>query len=78
MPLKSTPNQLIALLYNELEPAAKSNLLEELSLNNDLQQELNDYAETISFLDEAELDANPTSIRLILEYSAKSQELEHA
>jgi|JI71714BRNA_FD_contig_61_2460392_length_483_multi_2_in_0_out_0_1 hypothetical protein len=78
MPLKSTPNQLIALLYNELEPAAKSNLLEELSLNNDLQQELNDYAETISFLDEAELDANPTSIQLILEYSAKSQELEHA
>ena len=78
MPQKSTPNQLIALLYNELEPEAKSSLLEELSLNEDLQQEFNNYAETISFLDEAELDANPTSIKLILEYSAKSQQLEHA
>ncbi len=78
MPLKSTPNQLIALLYNELEPAAKNSLLEELSFNSDLQQDLNDYAETISFLDEAELDANPTSIQLIMEYSAKSQELQHA
>ena len=77
MPQKSTPNQLIALLYNELEPTAKSNLLEELSLNNDLQQQLNDYAETISFLDESELDANPTSIQLIMEYSAKLKELEH-
>jgi len=78
MPLKSTPNHLIALLYNELDPIAKSDLLEELSLNNELQQQLNDYAETISFLDESELDANPTSIQLIMEYSAKSKELEHA
>ena len=78
MPQKSTPNQLIALLYNELKPEAKSSSLEELSLNEDLQHEFNNYAETISFLDEAELDANPTSIKLILEYSAKSQQLEHA
>jgi hypothetical protein len=78
MPQKSTPNQLIALFYNELEPEAQSGLMEELSLNSDLQQEFNDYAETISFLDKAELDANPTSIQLILEYSAKSQELQHA
>lgn len=78
MPSKSTTNHLIALLYNELEPTAKSDLLEELSLNIDLQQQFNDYAETISFLEESELDANPTSIQLIMEYSAKLKELEHA
>ena len=75
MPSKSTTNQLLALLYNELTPTAKSSILSQLKNDDALQQDLNDYAETISFLEKAELDANPTSLQIIMEYSAKSKEL---
>ncbi|MBP9185830.1 MAG: hypothetical protein KBE91_02015 [Bacteroidia bacterium] len=78
MPSKSTPNQLLALLYNELTPTAKNSILSQLKNDVELQQNLNDYAETIGFLNKAELDADPTSIEIIMEYSAKSKELEHA
>ena len=78
MPSKSTTNQLLALLYNELTPTAKNSILSLLKNDVALQQDLNDYSETISFLDKAELDADPTSIAIIMEYSAKSKELEHA
>lgn len=77
MPANFTPNQLIALLYNETSPEHKSSLLEMVSSDFGMQKELNDYAETISYLEEAELNANPTSIAIIMEYSAKTQELQH-
>ena len=78
MPATSTPNQLIALLYNETSPEQKNNLLEMVGNDLGLQKELNDYAETLSYLEEAEVNANPTSIAIIMEYSAKMQQLQHA
>ncbi len=77
MPQKFTPNHLIALLYNEISSEHKSSLLDMVSNDFGMQKELNDHAETISYLEEAELNANATSIAIIMEYSAKTQQLQH-
>lgn len=70
-------NQLLALLYNELPALNKQNLMEQVAVSLPLQQELNEMAETISMLAEAEVEPDPTSLSIIMEYSLKTQELQH-
>lgn len=73
MPQKFTTEDLIALLYNELNTEAKEELLALLKTDERLQREYNELAETIGTLSEAEEDASPTSVKMIMEYSAKSK-----
>lgn len=70
-------NQLLALLYNELPALNKHDLMQEIASSLPLQQELNEMAETISMLADAELDPDPTSLSIIMEYSLKNHELLH-
>ena len=70
-------NQLLALLYNELPASNKQDLMHQVAASLSLQQELNEMAETISMLSEAEVEPDPTSLSIIMEYSLKTQELQH-
>lgn len=70
-------NQLLALLYNELPASNKQDLMQHVAASLPLQQELNEMAETISMLAEAELEPDPTSLSIIMEYSLKTQQLQH-
>ena len=70
-------NQLLALLYNELPASNKQDLMHQVAASLSLQQELNEMAETISVLSEAEVEPDPTSLSIIMEYSLKTQELQH-
>ena len=70
-------NQLLALLYNELPASNKQELMQQVAASLPLQQELNEMAETISMLAEAELEPDPTSLSIIMEYSLKTQQLQH-
>jgi hypothetical protein len=70
-------NQLLALLYNELPASNKQDLMQQVAASLPLQQELNEMAETISMLAEAELEPDPTSLSIIMEYSLKTQQLQH-
>lgn len=70
-------NQLLALLYNELPASNKQDLMQHVAASLPLQQELNEMAETISMLAEAELEPDPTSLNIIMEYSLKTQQLQH-
>lgn len=71
-------NQLLALLYNELPALKKQDLMQQVATSLPLQQELNEMAETISMLSEAEVDPDSTSLSIIMEYSLKTQQLQHA
>lgn len=73
MPQKFTTEDLIALLYNELNTEAKEELLALMKTDENLQREYNELAETMGSLNEATVDASPTSIKVIMEYSAKSK-----
>lgn len=74
MPKKFTNhNQLLALLYQELSPVETPSVLNDLANQPTSQQELNDMADIIGRLTEAELDPHPTSVSIILEYSAKTK-----
>lgn len=75
MPQKFTPENLIALLYNETTTCEKLSLINELKVNTALAEELNDMAETIGMLDEIGFDPHPTSIAIIMEHSAKNHEV---
>ena len=75
MPQKFTPENLIALLYNETTAHEKLSLINELKMNAALAEELNDMAETIGMLDEIGFDPHPTSIAIIMEHSAKNHEV---
>ena len=70
-------NQLLALLYNELPASNKQDLMQHVAASLTLQQELNEMAETIGMLAEAELEPDPTSLSIIMEYSLKTQQLQH-
>lgn len=79
MPKNSTTqNQLLALLYNELPTTAKTDVLQKVGKDQMLKQELNELAETIDLLNEISEMPSKTSIDIIMEYSAKTQEAMHA
>jgi|LauGreDrversion4_2_1035121.scaffolds.fasta_scaffold55856_2 hypothetical protein len=70
-------NQLLALLYNELTLSNKVDLMQQVSESLTLTQELNELTETISLLSAAELEPDPTSLSIIMEYSLKTQAFLH-
>lgn len=75
MPQKFTNEDLIASLYNETPLQARQDLLSELKHNAALADEFADLSEIIDALDDAGLDPHPTSISIIMEYSAKTHEV---
>lgn len=75
MPQKFTPENLLALLYNETTQQDKLALISELKVNAVLAEELNEMAETLSMLDEIGFDPHPTSVAVIMEHSAKTHEV---
>lgn len=79
MPKNSTTqNQLLALLYNELPHGTKTDVLQKVGNDQALKQELNEFAETIDLLNEISEMPSKTSVDIIMEYSAKTQEAMHA
>lgn len=70
-------NQLLALLYNELTLSNKVDLMQQVSESLTLTLELNELTETISLLSAAELEPDPTSLSIIMEYSLKTQAFLH-
>lgn len=78
MPEKFTPEHLIALLYNETSIHNKPEIIRELEANPELSEEFSEMIETIGQLDTLALDPHPTSIALIMEHSARTQEAVHS
>lgn len=69
-------HNLIRFYYNETSASETAGINELLSANGSVKAEFEDMTELLNTLQEAELDAHPTSISLILEYSQK-QEVHH-
>lgn len=78
MPQKFTPEHLLALLYNEISPEQKQEIFQQMVENPAHSEEFANLSEIVSLLDAAELDPHPTSVALIMEYSAKTHEVQHA
>lgn len=78
MPQKFTPDSLLALLYNETTPEEKFRILSEVQESPKLSEELTELSEAIDLLSQAELDPHPTSVAIIMEYSARTHEVQHA
>jgi hypothetical protein len=75
MPTKFTPEHLIASLYNETDSQIHQELLSELKNDAALADEFSDLSEVIGMLDDAGLDPHPSSVAIIMEYSAKTHEV---
>lgn len=75
MPIKFTPEDLIASFYNETDQQTRQEILSELKNDATLADEFSDLSEVIGMLDDAGLDPHPTSIAIIMEHSAKTHEV---
>lgn len=79
MPEKSTKsNQLIALMYNELTATKKADVLSVIQTDDEVKQEWLTLSETVQALNEISEEPSQSTIDLIMEYSAKTHEPQHA
>lgn len=65
-----TQEDLILFIYNEMEPQRASLLNEELLNNSQLSDELKQLKETHQKLGAAMYKPNPTSVSVVMDYSA--------
>ncbi len=79
MPEKSTKsNKLIALMYNELTAPEKADLMSAIQTDDEVKQEWLTISETVQALNEISEKPSQSTIDLIMEYSAKTHEPQHA
>lgn len=79
MPEKSTKsNQLIALMYNELSAQEKAEIVNVIQTDDEVKQEWLTLSETVQALNEISEEPSQSTIDLIMEYSAKTHEPQHA
>ncbi|HYG16689.1 MAG TPA: hypothetical protein VEC12_13115 [Bacteroidia bacterium] len=72
-----TTEDLLLYLYNEMEPAKAGALKEELTLNPLLLAEYRRLKETMAKLDEETHEPHPTTINMVMDYSASFYSSEH-
>lgn len=66
-----TPNDLIRYIYKETSTAETANIQHFIQHNAQAKEEYESLMETLDVLPDVSLNANPTSIQLILEYAHK-------
>lgn len=75
MNVKFTQEDLIRFIYHETSATEENAILEQLGSDDGLLEEYRGLVKTISALDQAKLSPDPTSIRIIMEYSAGLQKV---
>ncbi len=72
-----TPEFLLRYIYKETSEQETAEMNNLLRTDANLSKELNELTEAVSVLEEVELNAHPTSIRIIMEHSQKMHEVHH-
>lgn len=72
-----TTEDLLLYLYDEMEPAQAGALKEELTLNPLLMAEYRKLKETMAKLDEECCEPHPTTVNMVMDYSATYYSSEH-
>ena len=72
---KITPNDLVLLAYNELEPKRKQQVLAQMSVDPDLRLAYSEIADVQSVLDTYSVQPDNTSLQIILEESSSAMEV---
>ena len=69
-----TPNDLIRFIYHETSTQEEQGIVEQLMNDTALMQEYRELVKTVTALDETPAEPHPTSISIIMEYSASLNE----
>ena len=70
-----TPEDLVRFIYRETTDAEELQIVEALAANPDLLHEYRSLVKAVTALDSALMEPDPTSVNIIMEYSAAHQKV---
>ena len=77
MPKIYTSTDLVCYLFQETTTLENAEIANQLQFDTEAAEELEQFQQTLLDLKECELDPHPTSVNIIMEYSARLHEPAH-